>query len=400
MKLFNSIDDLDLDGKRVLIRADLNVPMQKGQILDATRLNRIVPTLTDLLGRGAKVILMSHLGRPEGCVVPELSLKPVRGALEKILKKPVILTTDCIGQNTIEQIKNTPQDIVVILENLRFHRGEQANDPKFAQELAKLGEIYINDAFSCAHRAHASTEGIAKILPAAVGRLMQSELNALSAALENPEHPVGAIVGGAKISTKLTVLGNLVNKVDKLIIGGAMANTFLLAEGFSVGNSFCEKNMLSEVHSIQAEAHRCNCQIILPKDAIVTDCLVEGRRNEIYSVGFIPEDKMIVDIGPESIKRLIDDLLQLKTIVWNGPLGAFEYKPFDNATNIIAQEAARLTIKKDLVSIAGGGDTMSALINAGVQDKFSYVSSAGGAFLEWMEGKDLPGVAILRTKIN
>jgi phosphoglycerate kinase len=256
VKLFNFIEDLDLDGKRVLVRADLNVPIQNGKILDATRLNRIVPTLTDLLSRGAKIILMSHLGRPEGRIVPELSLKPIRFALEKILRRPVMLTNDCIGQNTVAQIKSMPRDTVAILENLRFHLGEQANDRKFSQELAKLGDIYINDAFSCAHRAHASTEGIAQILPAAVGRLMQLELTALNTALENPEHPVGAIVGGAKISTKLSVLGNLVNKVDKLIIGGAMANTFLLAEGFSVGSSLCEKNMLSEVHEILAEAHR------------------------------------------------------------------------------------------------------------------------------------------------
>ena len=395
MSNFNTIDDLDVRGKRVLVRCDLNVPMKDGNITDATRIDRSLPTIRDLLAGGAGVIVMSHFGRPKGMVVQDMSLRPVADALAKRLGRDVAFAGDCIGDDAERAAQLASAGGVAMLENLRFHAEEEANDAAFAGKLAELGNIYVNDAFSCSHRAHASTEAIAKLLPSAAGRLMQAELVALGVALENPERPVAALVGGAKISSKMTVLGHLVSKVDMLIIGGGMANTFLYAQGIDVGKSLCEADMADDARGILTKAAEAGCEIVLPIDAVVAREFAEGAASETVLLDAIPADAMMLDVGPASVADLIGRLGHCKTLVWNGPLGAFEVKPFDTATNALASEAAKLTAAGSLLSVAGGGDTVAALANARVQDQFTYVSTAGGAFLEWLEGKELPGVAAL-----
>jgi len=394
---FNTIDDVDVSGKRVLVRCDFNVPMKDGRITDATRIERSLATINDLLAAGAGVIVISHFGRPQGQVVAEMSLRPVAKALAEALGRDVYFADDCVGRSAEKAAQSVASGGVALLENLRFHAGEEANDPGFAGRLAELGHVYVNDAFSSAHRAHASIEAIANLLPAAAGRLMQAELDALSAALDNPTHPVVALVGGAKISTKMAVLGHLVNTVDVLIIGGSMANTFLHAQGIDVGKSLCETDMADAARDILSKAVAAGCDIALPLDAVVAREFAEGAKSETVLLDAIPADAMMLDVGPASIADLCERLKQCRTLVWNGPLGAFEIKPFDTATNALAREAARLTDEGGLISVAGGGDTVAALAGAGVIDRFTYVSTAGGAFLEWLEGKTLPGVAALKA---
>lgn len=394
MSRFKTIDDLDLAGKRVLVRADLNVPMQDGRVSDATRIDRSLRTIRDLQARGARVIVVSHFGRPEGRRNPEMSLKPVAEALERRLGQAVVFGADCVGAAAAAAIAGA-EGKVVVLENLRFHGEEESNDAAFARRMAELADVYVNDAFSCAHRAHASTEALARLLPAAAGRLMQAELEALGTALGDPERPLAALVGGAKVSTKMQVLGNLASMADQLIIGGGMANTFLFANGADVGVSLCENDMAGQAREITAEAAAAGCEIVLPIDATVAAAFKAGARGETVPVEAVPPDRMILDVGPASINDLVLRLSRCRTIVWNGPLGAFEVAPFDAGTNAVAREAARLTGEGGLLSVAGGGDTAAALANAGVADQFSYVSTAGGAFLEWLEGKTLPGVAAL-----
>ena len=379
----------------MLVRADLNVPMQDGLVTDATRIDRTLQTIRDLQSRGAQVIVLSHFGRPKGHHNPEMSLRQVAEALQTSLGHDVVFGADCIGTVAATAIASADNGEVVVLENLRFHAGEEANDETFAQAMADLADVYVNDAFSCAHRAHASTKAIACLLPAAAGRLMQTELEALSGALGNPERPVAAVVGGAKISTKMDVLGNLVSKVDQLIIGGGMANTFLFASGVDVGKSLSETDMADQAQDIMANAAAEGCEIILPVDATVAQTFEAGARSQTVSVDSVPTDSMILDLGPASISDLVQRLGQCRTVVWNGPLGAFEISPFDAGTNAVARKTARLTQDGFLLSVAGGGDTVAALANAGAVDHFSYVSTAGGAFLEWLEGKTLPGVAAL-----
>lgn len=394
---FKTLDDLDVSGKRVLLRADLNVPMEAGRVTDATRIERTVPTIRELADRGAKVVVLSHFGRPKGKPVPEMSLKPVAEALSTALGRPVDFAEDCIGSPAEKMVAGLDNGGVALLENLRFHAGEEKNDDRFAKALAALGDLYVNDAFSAAHRAHASTEAIARLLPAAAGRLMQAELEALGRALETPEHPVAAIVGGAKISTKLDLLRNLVARVDALIIGGGMANTFLHALDVEVGKSLCERDMADTAREIVEDAKRRGCDIVLPLDAVVADELAQGVESKVVAIDAVPGDKMILDVGPESVKDLKGRLAAYRTLVWNGPLGAFEVAPFDEGTNAVAKEAASLTRAGKLVTVAGGGDTVAALGRAGVVESFTYVSTAGGAFLEWLEGRTLPGVAALAS---
>jgi phosphoglycerate kinase len=397
MSAFKTIDDLTVAGKRVLVRVDFNVPMKDGKVGDATRIERTVPTLKELADKGARVVVLSHFGRPKGRAVPEMSQRPIAEALSRALGgKPVAFAPDCIGPAAEKAVAGLKDGEFAMLENLRFHAGEEKNDPVFARQLAALGDCYVSDAFSTAHRAHASTEGVARLLPAAAGRLMQAEVEALAAALDSPEHPVAAVVGGAKVSTKLDVLGNLSAKVDMLIIGGAMANTFLHAQGIDVGKSLCEADMAASVQSIMARAKETGCEILIPVDAVVAAEFKEGAATQTVSVDAVPGDMMILDVGPQSVERLNARLADCRTLVWNGPLGAFETRPFDAGTNAVARAAARLTHAGKLVSVAGGGDTVAALTHAGVLEDFSYVSTAGGAFLEWLEGKDLPGVAVLR----
>ncbi|NQV47619.1 MAG: phosphoglycerate kinase [Rhodospirillaceae bacterium] len=396
MSQFKTIDDLDVAGKRVLMRVDLNVPMKDGKVTDTTRIDRAVQTINELSNKGAKVIVISHFGRPKGQVVPEMSLAPVAKALAQACGRPVGFATDTVGENARLQISEMEDGDIVMLENLRFNRGEEENDKAFTVELSKLGDVYVSDAFSCSHRAHASTEGLAHLLPAAAGRLMQAEVESLSAALENPVSPVAAVVGGAKVSTKMEVLGNLAAKVDMLIIGGGMANTFLYAQGIDVGNSLCEKDMADAAREILGRAEKAGCQVVLPKDAVVAREFKEGADCETVDLNAIPSDAMMLDIGPASIADVTAKLEGCKTLVWNGPFGAFEIPPFDAGTNAVAQAAARLTKEGKLISVAGGGDTVAALAHAGVSDSFTYISTAGGAFLEWMEGKKLPGVEVLR----
>ncbi len=397
MNDFKTIDDLDVAGKRVLVRLDLNVPMKDGRVTDTTRIDRSLETIQDLTSAGAGVIVMSHFGRPKGQVAPELSLGPVARALAQALSRDVAFATDCIGPEAEAAAQAVTMGGVAMLENLRFHAGEEANDIEFAGQLAGLANVYVNDAFSCAHRAHASTEAIARLLPSAAGRLMQAELNALSKALESPKRPVAALVGGAKISSKMTVLGHLVNQVDVLIIGGGMANTFLHAQGIDVGRSLCETDMADAALDILSQAVAAGCEVVLPIDAVVAKEFAEGARSETVLLDAIPPDAMMLDVGPASAADLMARVAECKTLLWNGPLGAFEVKPFDTATNALAREAARLTAEGNLTSVAGGGDTVAALANAGVRDGFTYVSTAGGAFLEWLEGKELPGVAALKV---
>jgi len=396
MSQFKTIDDLDVAGKRVLVRADLNVPMKDGKVTDSTRIDRTVPTLTELANKGARVIVITHFGRPKGEVVPEMSLAPVAKALSEACGLPVGFATDTVGESARMHISEMDDGDLVMLENLRFNRGEEENDKAFTVELSKLGDAYVSDAFSCSHRAHASTEGLAHLLPSAAGRLMQVEVESLAAALENPAPPVAAVVGGAKVSTKMDVLGNLAAKVDVLIIGGGMANTFLFAQGIDVGNSLCEQDMADQARGILEAAEAAGCDVVLPVDAVVAREFKEGAECETVALDAIPSDAMMLDIGPASVAEVTAKLETCKTLVWNGPFGAFEIPPFDVGTNAAAQAAAKLTKEGKLTSVAGGGDTVAALAHAGVSDDFTYISTAGGAFLEWMEGKKLPGVEVLR----
>jgi phosphoglycerate kinase len=395
MSEFRSLDDLAVTGKKVIVRLDLNVPMKDGKVTDSTRIDRSAATLKELAGKGARVIVMAHFGRPQGKVAPEFSLKPLVEPLAKALGRPVAFAKDCVGAPAEEAAAQLKDGDVLLLENLRFHAEEEKNDPAFAKQLASLAEIYVNDAFSCAHRAHASTEGIAHVLPAYAGRLMQTELDHLGAALGNPKRPVMAIVGGAKVSTKLDLLGNLVNKVDVLVIGGGMANTFLFAEGREIGKSLAERDMVETAREIVAKKPK-GCGIVLPVDAVVAGEFKAGVETKTVNINAVPKDQMILDIGPKSAAAIGELMKTCKTLVWNGPVGAFETPPFDQGTTAVAKAAAALTEAKSLLSVAGGGDTVAALAHAGAVDRFSYVSTAGGAFLEWMEGKDLPGVAALK----
>ncbi len=394
---FRTLDGIAVAGKRVLLRADLNVPVRDGKITDLTRIERLCPTIRELAGNGAKVILCSHFGRPKGKRVRDMSLAPVALALGEVLDKRVRFAEDCIGIPAHQAVDRMADGDVLVLENTRFHRGEEANDPAFAAALAQLADIYVNDAFSAAHRAHASTEGVAHLLPAYAGRLMQAELEALVAVLGNPARPVMAVVGGAKVSTKLELLGNLLRRVEVLVVGGAMANTFLAAQGLVVGRSLQEADMHSTARGILERAKAAGCDIILPRDAVVAGELKPGLATQTVSIGAVPSDMMILDVGPATTAALVERLAAMKTLVWNGPLGAFETPPFDTATVAFALAVADATAA-GLRSVAGGGDTVSALHHAGVMQKLSYVSAAGGAFLEWLEGKTLPGVAALQCE--
>ena len=395
MSDFKTIDSLKLDGKRVLVRIDLNVPMKNGKVTDATRIERAAPGLKELAAKGAKVIVLSHFGRPDGKRVPEMSLKPLVEPLARALGKPVAFAEDCIGPRAEEAVRALKNGDVLLLENLRFHKEEEKNDKGFVDKLSVLGDVYVNDAFSAAHRAHASTEGVAHCLPALAGRLMQAELEALNKALGNPKRPVCAVVGGAKVSTKLDLLGNLVGRVDKLIIGGGMANTFLLAQGIAVGKSLAEKDLGKTALEILDKAKAAKCKVLLPVDVVVAGEFKAGTSHKVVDTKACPDDQMILDVGPKSIELYQKEVAECATLVWNGPLGAFELKPFDAGTMALARTVAELTAAGKLLSVAGGGDTVAALAAAGVEEKFSYVSTAGGAFLEWMEGKTLPGVAAL-----
>ena len=382
-------------GRRVLLRVDLNVPVRDGKITDLTRIERLSPTIRELSSKGARVVVCSHFDRPKGKIVPAMSLRPMAEALSQVLGQPVAFAEDCIGEPTARAVSAMTDGSVLVLENTRFHSGEEQNDPAFAAALAKSGDIFVNDAFSAAHRAHASTEGVAHLLPSYAGRLMQAELEALDAALHTPAHPVMAIVGGSKVSTKLELLGNLVGRVDLLVIGGAMANTFLAAQGISVGKSLQEAEMHATARDILEKAKAANCTILLPTDAVVAREFKPNPVTETVPVTAIPADTMMLDVGPATVAALIGQLASARTLVWNGPLGAFETPPFDAATTALALAVADNTREGKLRSVAGGGDTVSALRHAGVLDQMSYVSTAGGAFLEWLEGKTLPGVAAL-----
>ena len=394
---FKTIDALNAQGKRVLLRADLNLPVRDGRITDMTRIERLAPTIRELAEKGARVIVCSHFDRPKGQRVPEMSLKPMAVALSETLGKPVAFADDCVGPEAEAAVAAMKDGDVLVLENTRFHKGEEKNDPALAQGLAKLADAFVNDAFSAAHRAHASTEGVARILPAYAGRLMQRELEALDAALGSPQRPVAAIVGGAKVSTKLDLLGNLSAKVDVLIIGGAMANTFLAAQGADVGKSLQEAEMHDTAREILAKAKGRGCEVILPVDLVAAAEFKANAANTVVPATAVPAGQMALDVGPASVAAVIAKLAECKTLVWNGPFGAFEIEPFDKATVAVAQEVARLTEAGKLASIGGGGDTVSALRHAGVAERMTYVSAAGGAFLEWLEGKELPGVAALNA---
>lgn len=396
MVAFKTLDQIAVAGKRVLLRVDLNVPMQNGEVSDATRIERLVPTITRLVGLGAKVVILSHFGRPKGKRVAEDSLAQLVAPLSKALGgKTIAFADDCIGPAAEAVVAALQPGDVALLENLRFHPGEEANDPGFVAALARLGDVFVNDAFSAAHRAHASTEGLAHVLPSAAGLLMQAELEALGAALEHPQRPVAAIVGGSKVSTKLDLLNSLVKKVDILVIGGAMANTLLLARGVAVGKSLVERDMLDTARTIQAAADAAGCAIVLPVDAVIAAKLAPGQETTVVAIDAVPAEALILDAGPKTVALVVERLKQAKTLVWNGPVGAFEIAPFDAGTTGIAQQAAALVASGKLLAVAGGGDTVSAMSHAGVIDKLSYVSTAGGAFLEWLEGRELPGVKAL-----
>lgn len=394
--MFKTLDDIEVSGRNVIVRGDLNVPMQNGTISDTTRIDRLVPTLRELSDKGAHVIVLSHFGRPEGKVVEDMSLRVVAAALSAALDgRTVRFIDDCVGEPVRQAVAGLEPGEVILLENLRFHAAEEANDREFAAELASLGDIYVNDAFSAAHRAHASTVAIASFLPAVAGRALQAECEALRDALETPTRPVMAIVGGAKISTKLAVLGNLMSRVDDLVIGGAMANTFLMAQGIQVGKSLVEAAMLDEAKSILQRAKEVGCSIHLPTDVIAATDLEPGIERREVAVDAVPTDSMILDIGQQTITTLTNVMASCQTIVWNGPLGVFEVPPFDRGTVDVARRAGELTLAGGLISVAGGGDTVAALQHAGVIDQFTYVSTAGGAFLEWLEGRSLPGILAL-----
>ncbi len=392
---WKTLDDIDLDGKVVLTRVDLNVPMEDGAVTDATRIERIKPTVHDILNAGGKPVLMAHFGRPKGAVAPEMSLGLIRETVETVLGVPVDFAEDCIGVPAKTAVASLEKGRVLLLENTRFHAGEESNDAMFAASLAALGDVYVNDAFSAAHRAHASTEALARLRVPAAGRLMEAELKALEAALSEPERPLVAVVGGAKVSTKLDLLGNLVRKVNTLVIGGGMANTFLAAKGIDVGKSLAEHDMADTAREIMAKAEEAACHILLPSDVVCAREFAAGAENITVAADACPSDHMILDAGPETVARIAEVFQAAKTLIWNGPLGAFEIDPFDAATMAAAAQAAELTKAGGLISVAGGGDTVAALNQAGVAGDFTYISSAGGAFLEWMEGKTLPGVAAL-----
>ena len=394
---FRTLDDVDLRGKRVLLRVDLNVPMEQGRVTDATRLERVAPTITEIADKGGKAILLAHFGRPKGAD-PKNSLRPVAAELAKVLGKPVAFADDCVGEPAQQAVAAMKDGDILCLENTRFHSEEEKNDPAFVAELARLGDIWVNDAFSAAHRAHASTEGLGHKLPGYAGRTMQAELEALNKALEAPTKPVIAVIGGAKVSTKIDLLENLVSKVDALVIGGGMANTFLHAQGVNIGKSLAEKDLAATALRIMEKAEAANCAIILPVDATVAFHFAANTPSHAYGLDAIPADGMILDVGPQSVERVRSAIDDAATLVWNGPLGAFELTPFDRGTVAAAKHAAERTKAGKLVSVAGGGDTVAALNQAGVAGDFTYVSTAGGAFLEWMEGKPLPGVEVLRAK--
>jgi phosphoglycerate kinase len=397
MTAFRTLDDADVRDKRVLLRVDLNVPMENGKVSDVTRIERVAPTITEAAEKGGKVILLAHFGRPKG-PDPKESLKPVAAEVARVIGRPVAFAEDTIGEKAQAAIARMQRGDILMLENTRFYKGEEKNERGFVEQLATLGDLYVNDAFSAAHRAHASTEGLAHKLPAYVGRTMQAELEALAKALEKPERPVAAIVGGAKVSTKLDLLGNLLAKVDVLIIGGAMANTFLAAQGKAVGKSLYEQDLVSTAREILAKAKAKGCEIVLPVDGVVAKKFEAHAPSRVVDVDHVATDDMILDIGRRSVEYVVSVLARAKTLVWNGPFGAFEMEPFDNGTVAVAEAAAELTQAGKLVSVAGGGDTVAALNKAGAADRFSYVSTAGGAFLEWLEGKALPGIEALRIK--
>ncbi len=392
---WKTLDDIELAGRRVLVRVDINVPMEGERVTDTTRIDRVVPTVKDILAAGGRPVLLAHFGRPKGKAVPEMSLERLLPALTEAMGAPVRFCPTCIGPEAEAAARDLGDGEILLLENTRFHAEETDNDPDFARALARVGEIYVNDAFSAAHRAHASTEGVAHLLPAAAGRLMAEELSALERALGDPERPVVAVVGGAKVSTKLDLLSNLVERVDHLVIGGGMANTFLAARGYDVGISLAEHEMTGTAREIMAKAAELGCEILLPEDVVVARAFEAHAPNETVPANTCPEDSMILDAGPATVARIAAVLGRARTLIWNGPLGAFELPPFDAATVSAAREAARATRAGTLVSVAGGGDTVAALHAAGVAGDFTYVSTAGGAFLEWMEGKTLPGVAAL-----
>ncbi|MCV6547609.1 MAG: phosphoglycerate kinase [Cohaesibacter sp.] len=394
---FKTLDDVELNGKRVLVRVDLNVPMKDGIVTDATRLERIVPTLSEISEKGGKVIILAHFGRPKGEKVAEMSLKPVVPALSKILDRPVMFAQDCIGDVAKGAIEAMSSGDILVLENTRFYKGEEKNEADFVAALAENGDLLVSDAFSVSHRAHATTQGLANHMPAVAGRTMQAELEALDSALGTPKRPVLAIVGGAKVSTKIDLLENLVSKVDGLVIGGGMANTFLAAQGKDVGKSLCEHDLADTAKRIMAAADKVGCDIILPVDAAVAKDFAANAPHEIVDVDSVPSDGMMLDVGPKSVEAVTAWIKKAQTIVWNGPLGAFEITPFDTATVAAAKAAASETEVGNLISVAGGGDTVAALNHAGISQTFSYVSTAGGAFLEWMEGKALPGVEVLKN---
>ena len=394
---WKTIDDIDMDGKVVLTRVDINVPVENGVVTDTTRIDKIVPTVKAILERGGKPVLMAHFGRPKGQPVPEMSLRVALPALEKALGQRVIFAEDCIGAPAKQAVAAMQKGDVVLLENTRFHAGEEANDPAFVAALGALGQVYVNDAFSAAHRAHASTEGLAHLMPAVAGRLMEEELRALDAALGDPVRPVVAVVGGAKVSTKLELLGNLVARVNHLVIGGGMANTFLVAQGTEVGRSLAEREMAETAREILGKAVQAGCTIHLPVDVVVAREFRAGAPSETVPADACPADAMILDAGPKTVAAIGAVFSGCRTLIWNGPLGAFEIAPFDAATNAAAREAARLTREGRLVSVAGGGDTVAALNKAGAAQDFTFISTAGGAFLEWMEGKELPGVKALMS---
>jgi len=392
---FNRLNDFDIKNKVILLRADLNVPKQNNVVTDTTRIDRLKPTIEYLHKNGARVLIISHYGRPEGAQNPEMSMAFLTGVLEQQWGVPVKFSPQCIGESAKSIAEDAQEGDVILLENVRFHKGEKANDAEFAKSLADLGDIYVNDAFSASHRAHASTSGITKFIPSAAGLLMEEELTALNSALGTPQKPVLAVTGGSKISTKLGVLEHLIEKVDYLVLGGGMANTFLYAKGVSMGKSLCEKDMKDTALAIMNKAEKIGCEIILPEDVVVVSELKQGAEYDVVDVNNIPDDKMAIDVGEQTVAYISDKIHKSKTVVWNGPLGVFEIKPFDHGTNQVARVVAECTKAGNCTSIAGGGDTVAALENADSAASFSYISTAGGAFLEWLEGKELPGVAPL-----
>jgi phosphoglycerate kinase len=394
---FRSIEDAEVEGKRVLVRVDMNVPMRDGVITETNRIDRVLPSIRALAARGAKIVILSHFDRPKGKRVPEMSLRPVAEKMDELLESASVrFVDDCIGPDVEGVVNSLGDGQIVFLENLRFHPGEETSDPDFVKALARLGDLYINEAFSSSHRGHASIEAITRELPSYAGFLVAAEIDALTTALEHPQRPVAAVVGGAKVSTKISVLNNLAGKFDSVIIGGGMANTFLHAKGIDVGNSLCEHDLADTALEILNTAEASGCEILLPVDAVVATEFKAGAASNVCALDAVPGDAMILDVGPETVKALTTKLATCKTLLWNGPLGAFEIEPFGEGTFALAREAARLTKAGSLVTVAGGGDTVAALNAAGVGKDFTYVSTAGGAFLEWLEGKELPGVAALR----